>query len=171
MDNNGRLYSQVAAQAGVTPERAMVACYLSNLSKAGRTMDEAASLLRKHRADVREFARDWNISFVDYDRTRRPLELAWAKVKRGRREMTVGADTIAEAISDGSGGYKARFSTEAWHHGSSAEIAIRRASSDIERRSVELFGVDDIVIVMDGYGRVAPKIAENTKKLARALAV
>lgn len=171
MDNEGRLYSQVAAQAGVTPERAMVACYLSNLSKAGKTMDEAATLLRKQRCDVREYARDWGISFVDYSPAPQPLRLEWVKPKRGRWELKIGDAEIAEAITDGNGcgSYMARRGTGDWHYGSSAEIAIRRLSEEMERDSVGLFGVDDVVISMQGSGRVAPKEPGDAHKLAAAL--
>jgi hypothetical protein len=173
MDNNGRLYSQVAAEAGVTSEQAMVACYLANLANEGRTLDQAATLLRKERHEARAVARDWSIRFTDYVTAPKPLALTWEKAKRGRWELSIGGELIAEAVSDGHGGYDAKRGADAPFGGSKAEVAIRRLSADLERRSVEIFGVDDVVIFIklaDGVERMAPKLADNPKRLAEALA-
>lgn len=174
MDNNGRLYGQVAAEAGVSVETAMTACYLANLAKEGRTLDQAAALLRKGRADARDYARDWRISFADYTTSPKPLTLIWQKEKRGLWRLDVGGEPIATATANGALGYKAQsFSGDAATTGSDAEIAIRRLSIMLERQSLSLFGVDDVVITMDGndgLSQVAPKQADNSAKLASALA-
>jgi hypothetical protein len=180
MHNEGRLFSQVAAEAGVPAEKAIIACYLLSLSKEGKTLDEAATLLRKERCDARDYARDWSIPFVDYDTKRQPLSLSWRKEKRGRWILAVDGLEVAEAISDGEGGYdarelvtsnprRARLAAE----GSKAEIAMRRLSLDLERRSVEVFGVDDVLIFIEdaeGAEIVAPKMADDPARLRKALA-
>lgn len=174
MENEGRLFSQVAAEAGVPIERAMVACYLLNLSKQGKSLDDAATLIRKPRCEARDYARDWGISFSDYMTTARPLILTWTKPKRGRWELLLDGLLIAVADADGHGGYKAhRTNPELVAYGSDAEVAIRRLSIELERRSVEIFGLDDVVIEIDQGGelsRMAPKLAEDPHKLRRALA-
>jgi hypothetical protein len=183
MQNEGRLYSQVAAEAGVTTEKAMVACYLSNLSNEGKSLDEAATLLRKQRCEVRDVARDWGITFRDYSTVPRPLAIVWVKEKRGRWILAVDGAEIAEAVSDGHGGYNGRelvagnpSRARIASMGSKAEIAIRRLSVDLERLSVEIFGVDDIEIRMTdetvggGYLVMAPKPADNAAQLRQALA-
>lgn len=179
MHNEGRLFSQVAAEAHVTSEKAMVACYLANLAKDGKTLDEAATLLRKPRYEARDVARDWGIVFSDYSPATAPLPMDWAKEKRGRWILAFDGLIIAEAVSDGAGGYHAwrlagekRIGTR--HEGSNAEVAIRRLSIALERDSVAIFGVDEIRIGMpdpDGaYIALAPKIADNRAELCRALA-
>lgn len=180
MHNEGRLFSQVAAEAGVPTEKAMIACYLLNLSKEGKTLDEAATLLRKDRCEARDYARDWSIPFVDYDTKRQPLSLSWRKEKRGRWVLAVDGLTIAEATSDGHGGYTARelgasnpCRARLAADGSKADVAMRRLSLDLERRSVEVFGVDDVLIFIedaDGAEIVAPKMAEDAARLRKALA-
>lgn len=174
MQNEGRLYSQVAAEAGVTTEKAMVACYLSNLSKQGKTLGEAADLIRTPRHAARDYARDWGISFSDYMASAQPLTLTWTKPKRGRWELMLDGLVIAAADADGQGGYIAHLTKPAITvAGSDAEVAIRRLSVEIERLSVEIFGVDDVVIEIDQAGevaRMAPKPAADPMKLRRALA-
>lgn len=177
MDNSGRLYSQVAAEAGVKPDEAMIACYLLNLSRQGKTICEAGALLRQDRATIRDYSRDWGISFIDYAPAATPLCLSWTKEKRGRWTLELGGVLVAEAESDGEGGYCARKSgeTEWTHSGSSAEVAIRRLSIAMERASVQIFGVDDIVISMmdkDGFPeRMAPKECPEAVVKQRALAL
>ncbi|SNT05635.1 hypothetical protein SAMN06295912_13520 [Sphingomonas laterariae] len=176
MDNSGRLYSQVAAEAGVTADKAMVACYLLNLSRQGKSLDEAVALLRQSRAAARDYARDWGITFSDYRASAQPIALIWRKEKRGRWALEVGGAPIAEAESDGAGGYRARIAGQThWQAGgSSASVSIRRLSVEMERRSVAILGVDDVVISIvatDGAEeRLAPKAAENTAVLRKALA-
>lgn len=176
MDNSGRLYSQVAAEAGVTTEKAMVACYLLNLSRQGKSLDEAAALLRQSRASARDYARDWGIAFKDYSAAAVPLAIDWRKEKRGRWVLEIDGALVAEAESDGKGGYRARpAGSREWSHGGSrATVAIRLLSLMLERQSVRIFGVDDVVISMldaDGIReRLAPKMAANTVDLQRALA-
>lgn len=176
MDNEGRLFSQVAAEAGVSAETAMVACYLLNLSRKGKSMDDAAALMRKGRAEVRSYARDWGISFSDYMTSPQPLRLTWVKTKRGRWELSLDGLLIAFAVSDGSGtgSYVAKREThELVEFGSSAEIAIRRLSEKLEQHSVAIFGLDDVQIFMafeHGHDLVAPKSDADTGKFRRALA-
>lgn len=177
MDNEGRLFSQVAAEAGVSAETAMVACYLLNLSRKGKSMDDAAALMRKDRAEVRSYARDWGISFSDYMTSPQPLVLTWTKAKRGRWDLLLDGLLIASATSNGrgDGGYVATREThDLRENGSSYEIAIRRLSVEIEKRSVEIFGLDDVQIWIafeDGnHDLCAPKSDADTAKLRRALA-
>lgn len=150
MDNSGRLYSQVAAEAGVSPDKAMIACYLSNLSAEGKSIGEACALMRQPRPIVRDYARDWGISFSDYRPSPQPLLLEWRKERRGRWVLKFDGLIVAEAESDGEGGYVARQSDERdWTvTGSSADVAIRRMSNQLERASFEIFGVDDVVVSM-----------------------
>lgn len=173
MDNGGRSWQQVAAEAKVPAERAMIACYLSNLSRAGRSMEDAANLLRKGRGEVRTIARDWGLRFSDYSPAPQPLLLTWLKPKRGRWELAIDGALIAEAVAAGDDGYKARRIDREWHRGSTAEIAIRRLSEDMERDCLDLFGVDDVVIVMkqDGFTahQVAPAVEDRAETLRRAL--
>ena len=174
MQNEGRLYSQVDVEAGVTTEKAMVACYLANLSKQRKTLGEAADLIRSPRHAARDYARDWGISFSDYMTSPQPLTLTWTKPKRGRWELKLDGLLIAVADADGKGGYIAHRTNPALTVvGSDAEIAIRRLSVEIEQRSVEIFGLDDVVIEIDQAGeisRMAPKLAADPGKLRRALA-
>jgi hypothetical protein len=89
-------------------------------------------------------------------------------------EMMLDGLLIASADADGEGGYKAKHTTSVISTlGSDAEIAIRRLSVEIEQRSLEFFGVDDVVIEIDQAGevtRMAPKPAADPMKLRRALA-
>ena len=174
MQNEGRLYSQVAAEAGVTTEKAMVACYLSNLSKQGKTLGEAAALIRSPRYAARDYARDWGIPFSDYMASSQPLTLTWTKPRRGRWELMLDGLLIASADAGGGGGYNAKLARPAIAtSGSDAEVAIRRLSVEIEQRSLEIFGVDDVVIEIEQAGevtRMAPKPAADPMKLRRALA-
>ncbi len=175
MQNDGRLYSQVAAEAGVAIERAMVACYLLNLSKEGKTLDEAADLIRKPRCEAREYARDWGIRFPDYVAADAPLALTWLKPRRGLWELRHAGSLIAQADADGEGGYVAHSGAlQMKRAGSSAEIAIRRLSAEMERAAVDVFGVDDVVMTMldpsCGAVQVCPKPIENAAQLRQALA-
>lgn len=176
MHNEGRLFSQVAAEAGVPIEKAMIACYMLNLSREGKTLDEAAMLLRKDRCDAREYARDWGIAFSDYMTSPQPLSLSWQKAKRGRWELMLDGLLIAVATSDGrgDGSYTAKRESHSLEcGGSSAEIAIRRLSAELEKQSVEVFGLDDVQIWMEDDGHrdlLAPQPATDPAKLRRALA-
>lgn len=66
MDNPGRLWSQVAAESGTTANRAKLAVYLHGLSEQGRTLEHAATLLRRKPETVKVLARDFMIDFSDY---------------------------------------------------------------------------------------------------------
>lgn len=175
MQNEGRLFSQVAAMAGVPIEKAMVACYMVNLAREGRTLDEAAVLLRKPRHEARDYARDWGITFTDYAAAS-PLILRWAKEDRGRWVLTLDGMTIATATANrnGGGAYTAKREGHPFEaDGSSAGIAMRRMSAELEQRSVEIFGVDDVRIWMAADGGdelLAPKVAEDPAGLRKALA-
>jgi len=175
VDSSGRSWRQVAAEAEVSDERAMVACYLADLARAGKSMNEAASLLRKGRGEVRTYARDWGLRFTDYQTAPQPLQLIWKKPKRGLWTLEIEGGVIAEAIANGGLGYKARRIGHDWHVGSNAEIAMRRLSAEMERDSLDLFGVDDVVISMQiegvGRGRLAPTEEPRAHRLQSALAV
>lgn len=175
MLNEGRLFSQVAAMADVPIEKAMVACYMANLAREGRTLNEAAALLRKERHEARDYARDWGIAFPDYTAAA-PLVLTWTKEERGRWTLKLDGAEIASATADrnGGGAYTATREGHAFEaSGSSAEIAMRRMSAELERRSLEIFGVDDVqvwIAAPSGDDLLAPKFAENPTGLRRALA-
>lgn len=176
MDNDVRLFSQVAAEAAVSAESAMVACYLLSLSRSGKSLDDAATLMRKPRAEVRTVARDWGIAFPDYLLTAAPLQLVWEKVKRGRWELRLGDVLIgtADSAGAGNGSYIAyRDNDRLQVDGSSAVIAMTRLSDEIEKRSVDIFGVDDVQIYMtdaDGSKLLSPKYPPNAQDMRRALA-
>jgi hypothetical protein len=175
MDNEGRLYSQVAAQAGVAPEKALAAVYLSNLARCGKRLDEAAQLARMERHCVRDIARDWGFEFVDYQ-PQPPVRAVWEKAKRGGPWLLKNREgrVIATVESDGHGAYNASVGGAFAADGSSAFVAAKRASREIDRRSVEFFGVEDIEILFrhpDGtVDQVAPSVAENAPALKMALA-
>jgi hypothetical protein len=174
MNNEGRLCSQVAAQAGVTPDKALTAVYLSNLAKAGKTIDQAAALARLHRSDVRNVARDWGFQFVDY-KPGAPARLTWQKLKRGSWALHAEDGTsVAVADADGKGGYTAALDVNTRADGSSALVAARRLSRAIDRRARDLFGTDDVLIIFEhpeGWTEhLAPPVAENPGKLRAALA-
>lgn len=159
MDNTGKMFSQVASAANVSEQQATIACYMLNLAKDGRSLNDAAALLRLSRAEARDHARSWAISFADYDATApKLLSIAWVKERRGCWTLAVSGDVVAVAESDGEGGYRARRegATQWQWRGSSAAVAIKRASREIERDSLTIFGVDDVVIVGPGAdGKVA----------------
>lgn len=75
MENSGRLFGQIAAEAGVTPNRAKLAVYLMGLSQQGRTVDYAAGALRKKPDTIKTYAREFLIDFADY----RPFDKKRAK--------------------------------------------------------------------------------------------
>lgn len=66
MDNVGILINQAAAEVGVTPQKARLAIYLTQLSEAGRTTEDAARLLRCTKGTVEKKCREFMIDFVDY---------------------------------------------------------------------------------------------------------
>lgn len=175
MENSAKMFSQVAAAAGVTDQQAMVACYLLNLARAGKQLDEAAALLRMSRPEVRDHARSWAIPFTDYTANTAPLKLTWIKAKRGLWELHHDGRVVAVAQSDGSGGYTAAITGRPRDHwdGSAAYAAIGRASHALERDSVERLGVDDVVILGPRADReidqLAPKDIGDRASLARVL--
>lgn len=70
MDNIGRLFDQVAAEAGVSANRAKLAVYVMGLASAGRSLEETAAALHRKPDTVKVLARDFMIDFADY----RPFE-------------------------------------------------------------------------------------------------
>lgn len=179
MQSNSRLASQVAAEADVDLAAAQAAVYFLDLSRAGKTLNEAAALMRCERCDARAIARDWGIEFPDY-RPRTPRPLVWRKARRGRWELMdagrVVAEAVTEELSPGRRGYRARLLEDAEpveREGSSADVALRRLSLEIERRAVALFSVDDVEIVADfpdGREHLAPKLPEHPQLMRQALA-
>lgn len=180
MQSNSRLASQVAAEAEVDLSAAQAAVYLLDLSRAGKTLNDAAALLRVERCDARAIARDWGIEFPDYTPAP-PLPLEWSRVKRGRWELfskshgTV-AEAVTEELSPGRRGYRARLigaPIAIEREGSSAEVACRRLSLQIEREAVTLCGCDDVAVFMDfsdGREQLAPKLPERPDRMRQALA-
>lgn len=172
MDSTSRPYSQVAQMAGVAPEKAMVACYLLDIARAGRTLDDAAELMRKNRANVRHIARDWGIDFADYSYGD-PLVLAWRKTAPGKWALEQAGKVIATANRITKNGYSyfqaVGFDGGHVETGSSAEVACRRLSIIMEEFSVKLFGIDDVEITMPEIGTLAPKAEPLAPKLREAL--
>lgn len=174
MESTSRLHVQIAIDAGVSEDEAKVAAYMLDLSRAGKTLDHAASLLRKERGDARDVARDWGISFPDYTPTT-PRKLAWHKPVRGEWVMQDGQAVLARItpkVDNGTRRYWARWEYDNGYlsaEGSSAEIAARRLSKMIERQSLPLFGMDDIEIHFLDAGRLAPDRAADPFKLRSAL--
>jgi hypothetical protein len=66
MDNIGRLFDQVAAEAGVSANRAKLAVYVMGLASAGRSLADTANALRRKPDTVKVLARDFMIDFPDY---------------------------------------------------------------------------------------------------------
>lgn len=66
MENTGRLFSQVAAEAGITPNKAKVAVYLFGLSQSGCSLSYAAGMLRRKPDYVKRYSREFLIDFSDY---------------------------------------------------------------------------------------------------------
>jgi hypothetical protein len=158
------MYAQVATVAHVAEQQAMVACYMLNLARDGRTLNDAAMLLRQSRGEVRDHARSWGIDFADYRPAgKEPLGLSWVKERRGRWVLAVDGAPVAIAESDGCGEGRYRVRREGsgeWKWtGSSAAVAIKRASREIERDSVAIFGVDDVVILGPDAGGSTDQLA------------
>jgi hypothetical protein len=172
MESSSKLYTQIAAQAGVSEADAQRAAYLRDLAADGRTLDSAAALLRIERADARDIARDWGIAFPDYQSTT-PVQMVWSKPRRGEWELRHGDTVVARALSDGHGGYKGQWemaNASIGSAGPNAEVAARRLSKQIERQSIGLFGVDDIEIVFPEAGVLAPIPAAEAPRMRQALA-
>lgn len=175
MNNDVRMAAQVAATAGVTDAEAAIACYMLGLSQAGKTLDQAATLLRVNRSVARRHARSWSIRFPDYPLPSAPVEMAWVKEKRGRWVLLDGARMLAEAISDGSGSgrYVARIvGYDVEYDGSSAEVAIARCSDAIEQASTHLVGAEGVWIIGPKKGemvKIAPTDIGDRSTLQRAL--
>jgi hypothetical protein len=70
VENIGKPWSQVAAEAGCTPNKARLAVYLSGLAKNGKTIEAAAQMVRRKPDNIKLYAREFMIDFPDY----RPFE-------------------------------------------------------------------------------------------------
>lgn len=66
MDNIGRLFSQVAAEAEISANRAKVAVYVMGLAKDGRSLADVAKGLRRKPETIKVLAREFMIDFPDY---------------------------------------------------------------------------------------------------------
>lgn len=66
MDNIGRLFSQVAAEAKVSSNKAKLAVYVMGLAKDGRSLDDVAKGLRRKPETIKTLAREFMIDFPDY---------------------------------------------------------------------------------------------------------
>lgn len=66
MDNPSRMFSQIAAEDGITESRAKLALYLFGLAKDGRSLADAAHGLRRKQDTIKRIARDFMIDFHDY---------------------------------------------------------------------------------------------------------
>lgn len=66
MDNCARLFTQIAAEGGVTPAKAKVAAYLFGLSRQGCSVERAAAALRRKPSTIRTMCREFLIDLSDY---------------------------------------------------------------------------------------------------------
>jgi len=66
MDNPGKLFGQIAAEAGVTSSKAKIAVYLLGLARDGRTLEYAATSLRRSEETIKEYCREFHIDMADY---------------------------------------------------------------------------------------------------------
>lgn len=66
MDNIGRLFDQVAAEAGVTANKAKLAVYVMGLANSGRSLADVAKALRRKPETLKRLAREFVIDFPDY---------------------------------------------------------------------------------------------------------
>ncbi|MXP42963.1 hypothetical protein [Allopontixanthobacter sediminis] len=66
MKNSSKLFSQIAAEAGCTPNKAKTAAFLFGLSEDGSTIDRAARLLCMKPNTIKVYAREFLIDFADY---------------------------------------------------------------------------------------------------------
>jgi hypothetical protein len=90
MENNSRLYDQVAAELGVTANRAKIALYVKGLANSGKPIQYVADSLRRKVDTIKSLSRDFMIDFVDY----RPFSLI---EKRGLERPAPKYD-ISEAL-------------------------------------------------------------------------
>lgn len=66
MDNIGMMFSQAAAELGITPNRAKLAVYVMGLAAAGRPLADVAAGLKRKPETIKTLARDFMIDFPDY---------------------------------------------------------------------------------------------------------
>lgn len=66
MDNPERLFSQIAAEGGITANKAKVALYLYGLAGQQRSVEYCAKALRRKPATIKAIARDFIIDLADY---------------------------------------------------------------------------------------------------------
>ncbi len=90
MDNIGRLFEQFASELGVTANRAKLAVYVMGLAKAGRSLADISTGLRRKPETVKALARDFMIDFTDYRPFSR-IENAGRPRPEPRYQLDVGA--------------------------------------------------------------------------------
>ena len=66
MDNPDRMFSQIAAEAKISTNKAKVALYLHGLATQGRTLEYAAKALRRKPDTIKAMAREFMIDLADY---------------------------------------------------------------------------------------------------------
>lgn len=66
MDSPSRLWSQIAAEAGISANRAKLAAYITDLAKDGRTLVDAAKAVRRSPEVMKKLSREFMIDWPDY---------------------------------------------------------------------------------------------------------
>lgn len=66
MDNIGRLWHQVAAEAGVSSNKAKLAVYVMGLADQGKTLAYIAAQIHRKPEVVKKLSREFIIDFPDY---------------------------------------------------------------------------------------------------------
>lgn len=164
METTTKLHSQIACEAGVSKDAAQSAAYLLDLSREGKTLDQAAELMRRGRSDVRSIARDWGIPFPDYTPAP-PLMLGWSKTAGGGLELHLGGQLVAQAHRLESAARTDTAFEARWlatpngpvERAATALAAAKKLSVEIDRHAVALLGADDIAITLpDGAGGGLP---------------
>lgn len=66
MDSPSRLWSQIAAESGITANRAKLAAYVTDLANDGRSLEQAARAVRRSPEVMKKLSRDFMIDWPDY---------------------------------------------------------------------------------------------------------
>lgn len=66
MDSPSRLWSQIAAESGISANRAKLAAYVTDLAKDGRSLAQAAQAVRRSPEVMKKLSRDFMIDWPDY---------------------------------------------------------------------------------------------------------
>ncbi len=66
MDSPSRLWSQIAAESGISANRAKLAAYVTDLAKDGRSLVQAAQSLRRSPETMKKLSREFMIDWPDY---------------------------------------------------------------------------------------------------------